>query len=73
MIFLTLENRKDKGRAGLSVAIAYFGCNGYTVSTPLNDTQKYDLVIEKDGIFQSVQCKFGGAKVPNNDDAPGQK
>lgn len=66
---MTLDNRKDKGRAGLSMAIAYFGCNGYTVSTPLNDTQKYDLVVEKNGMFQSVQCKFGGAKVNNNDDA----
>lgn len=66
---MTLENKKDKGRAGLSMAIAYFGCNGYTVSTPLNDTQKYDLVVEKNGIFQSVQCKFGGEKAEDNDDA----
>lgn len=40
------------------MAIAYFGTNGYTVSTPLNDTQWYDLIIEKDGVFQTVQCKF---------------
>lgn len=66
---MTLDNKKDKGRAGLSIAIAYFGSNGYTVSIPLNDTQKYDLVVEKNGIFESVQCKFGGAKVDNNDDA----
>lgn len=45
------ETNKDKGRAGLSMAIAYFGCNGYTISVPLNDTQWYDLIIEKDGIF----------------------
>ena len=63
------ESRKDKGRAGLSMAIAYFGSNGYTVSLPLNDTQDYDLVIEKDGKFQSVQCKFGGARCNNNKDA----
>jgi hypothetical protein len=35
MIFNT---NKEKGRAGLSFAIAYFGSNGYTVSLPLNDT-----------------------------------
>ena len=52
------ENNKDRGRAGLSLAIAYFGANGYTVSVPLNDTQWYDLIIEKDGIFNTVQCKF---------------
>lgn len=54
------ETNKDKGRAGLSMAIAYFGCNGYTISVPLNDTQWYDLIIEKDGIFQTVQCKATG-------------
>ena len=68
---MVLENRKDKGRAALVMAIAYFGSNGYTVSIPLNDTQNYDLVIEKNGIFQSVQCKFGGASVDNNPDAYG--
>ena len=36
MIF---ETNKDKGRAWLADAIAYFGMNGYTVSIPLNDTQ----------------------------------
>lgn len=55
MIFQT---NKDKGRAGLSLAIAYFGTNGYTVSLPMNDTQWYDLIVEKDCIFQTVQCKF---------------
>ena len=68
---MVLDSNKNKGRAALVMAIAYFGSNGYTVSTPLNDTQKYDLVIEKDGKFQSVQCKFGGEIVYNNPDAYG--
>ena len=55
---MVLETNKDKGRAGMALAIAYFGSNGYTVSVPLNDTQWYDLIVEKDGIFQTVQCKF---------------
>lgn len=59
---MILSNNKDKGRAGLSLAIAYFGSNGYTVSIPLNDTQWYDLIIEKDGKFQTVQCKFTATK-----------
>ena len=49
---MLFETNKDKGRAGMSFAIAYFGSNGYTVSVPLNDTQWYDLIIEKDGIFR---------------------
>ena len=59
MVFTT---NKDKGRAGMSMAIAYFGSNGYTISIPLNDTQWYDFIIEKDGIFQTVQCKATGSK-----------
>ena len=66
---MDLDSRKSKGRACLSMAIAYFGSNGYTVNIPLNDTQKYDLVVEKNSKFQTVQCKFGDHKCANNDDA----
>ena len=54
---MLLGNNKEKGRAGMSMTIAYFGSNGYTVSIPLSDTQWYDLIIEKDGKFQTIQCK----------------
>lgn len=40
-------NRKQIGRIGLSMAINYFTINGYTVSLPINDTQWYDLIVEK--------------------------
>lgn len=59
MIF---ETNKDKGRAGMSMGIAYFGSNGYTISIPLNDTQWYDFIAEKDGKFYTVQCKATGSK-----------
>ena len=59
MIF---ETNKDKGRAGMSMGIAYFGANGYTVSIPLNDTQWYDFIAEKDGKFYTIQCKATGSK-----------
>ena len=55
--YLEEINRKQIGRIGLSMAINYFTCQGYTVSLPMNDTQWYDLIIEKDGLFQTVQCK----------------
>ena len=35
---MLFETNKEKDRAGLSAAIAYFGMNGYNVSIPLNDT-----------------------------------
>ena len=57
MIF---ETNKDKGRAGMALGIAWFGANGYTISIPLNDTQWYDFIAEKDGQFYTVQCKATG-------------
>lgn len=59
---MLIENNKQKGNAGLALGIAQFGANGYTVSLPLNDTQWYDFIVEKDGIFQTVQCKFTDSK-----------
>ena len=48
---------REIGRIGLSMAINYFTIQGYTVSLPLNDTQWYDMVVEKDKKFYTVQCK----------------
>ena len=59
MIF---DTNKEKGRAGMALAIAYFGANGYTVSIPLNDTQDYDLIVDKDDKLLTVQVKFTGTK-----------
>ena len=59
------NTNKEKGNAGLSLAIAYFGSNGYTVSLPLNDTQDYDIIVDKNGILQKVQCKATNQKKEN--------
>ena len=58
---MLFDTNKDKGRAGLAMGIAYFGSNGYSVNIPLNDTQWYDFVVEKDGNFYTVQCKATGS------------
>lgn len=50
-------SRKQIGRIGLTMAINYFTLQGYTISLPINDTQWYDLIIEKNGCFGTVQCK----------------
>lgn len=55
---MVLNSNKDKGNAGMSMAIAYFGCNGFTVSIPLNDTQDYDLIIDSNLGLKKVQVKF---------------
>lgn len=53
---------KQKGNCGLGIAIAYFSTNGYIVSIPLNDTQDYDLLIDKDNKIESVQVKYTSCK-----------
>lgn len=62
MNFIT---NKEKGNSGLGMAIAYFSTNNYTVSIPLNDTQDYDLVIEKNNVLKTVQVKATGCKRKN--------
>ena len=59
MIFKT---NKEKGNAGLGIAIAYYSSNGYTVSIPLNDTQDYDLIVDKENVLKKVQVKATSCK-----------
>ncbi len=53
---------KEKGNTGLGIAIAYFSSHGYIVSIPLNDTQDYDLVIDKNHTIKKVQVKSTSCK-----------
>lgn len=53
---------KQKGNCGLGIAIGYFSTNGYTVSIPLNDTQDYDLLIDRDNEIKRVQVKYTSCK-----------
>lgn len=62
---MNFVTNKEKGNSGLGIAIAYFSINGYTVSIPLNDTQDYDLIIEKCGKLEKVQVKATGCKRKN--------
>ena len=57
---MNFKTNKEKGNSGLGMAIAYFTTNGYTVSIPLNDTQDYDLIVEKENKLQRVQVKSTG-------------
>ena len=62
---MNFTTNKEKGNAGLSIAIAYFGSNGYLVSIPLNDTQDYDLIVDDGNTLQKVQVK-ASANVSDN-------
>lgn len=59
---MVLDTRRNIGNAGLAMAIAYFGANGYTASVPLNDTQDYDLVVDMGGGLKKIQVKATNSK-----------
>ena len=54
---MNFKTNKEKGNTSLGIAIAYYSSNGYTVSIPLNDTQDYDLIVDKDNVLKKVQVK----------------
>lgn len=59
-------NTNSKGNIALGKAISYFTEQEYTISVPLNDSQWYDLIVEKDGVFQTVQVKYTSEKPYDN-------
>lgn len=52
-------NSKDKGDITQAKLELVLLTRGYTILNPRGDNQRYDLVIEKDGKFERVQCKTG--------------
>lgn len=59
---MKFKTNKEKGNTSLGIAIAYYASNGYTVSIPLNDTQDYDLIVDKENLIKRVQVKSTGCK-----------
>lgn len=53
--------KTNQGNVGLGRAIAYYTSKGITVMVPLNDAQKYDLVID-DGALKRVSIKTTKSK-----------
>ncbi len=63
---MKFSTNKEKGNTGLGIAIAYYTSNGYIVSIPLNDTQDYDLIVEKHNKLSRVQVKATSCKTKYN-------
>jgi len=49
--------KSQQGNVGLGRAIAYYTAIGFPVMIPLNDTQKYDLVVDIDSKLFRVSVK----------------
>lgn len=59
---MNFKSNKEKGNMGLGMAIAYYTSKGYIVSIPLNDTQDYDLIVERDNKLKIIQVKATSCK-----------
>lgn len=51
-----------QGNIGLGKAIEYFTSYQYPVSLPLNDTQKYDLIVDIEGSLKRISVKTSRSK-----------
>jgi hypothetical protein len=51
------SNPRKQGDIGVGVAISWFMNNDYSVSIPISESQRYDLIVEKDKNLQRVQVK----------------
>ena len=56
--------KSQQGNVGLGRAIAYYTSVGYPIMIPLNDTQKYDIVVDK-GNLMRVSIKTTQGKTKN--------
>jgi ADP-heptose:LPS heptosyltransferase len=52
-------NTKTKGNKAEAIVLAEFIKNNIPVLLPFGDNEKYDLVIDINGQFKSVQIKYG--------------
>ena len=59
---MKFNTNKEKGNTGLGITVAYYTSNGYIVSIPLNDTQDYDLLVDKENKINKVQVKATSCK-----------
>ena len=55
-------NTKQKGNIAIGKAISYFTGINSVVSIPINDSQDYDLIVERDTILYKVQVKYTASK-----------
>jgi len=65
-IFENAKNSTKQGDIGEARAIYEYTRLGYAVSKPLNDSCKYDLIVEKDNSLLRVQVKTSTYKTNEN-------
>jgi len=56
---------RHQGDSGVAAALAYYTSKGHSVSIPFGDAQRYDLIVDRDGELQRVQCKTTTRRKPS--------
>lgn len=56
-LFSAAKNTKQQGNVGMGIAIAHYVAKMFIVSVPLNDSQDYDLIVDKGDGPLRVQVK----------------
>lgn len=54
-----MRSTKEIGDTAVAGVLARLLKRGYAILLPFGDSQRYDLVLDKDGQFFRVQCKSG--------------
>ncbi len=54
-----MRNTKEIGDTAVAGVLAKLLKKGYAILLPFGDSQRYDLVLDKNGQFFRVQCKSG--------------
>lgn len=65
-MFDDLSSTKKQGNLGVARALYEYSRLGYTVLTPLTDCNTYDIVVEREGVFQRVQVKTTSLREPKS-------
>jgi len=67
---LLQKNTRRQGDVGLGQAIAYFTSLGYSVSLPLTESQRYDLIVDDGEELARIEVKSSRYTVPANSRYP---
>ena len=57
------ETTRNQGDHGVAQALAYYASQGWPVSVPFGEGQRYDLIVDRGGVLSRVQCKSTLSKV----------
>lgn len=59
---MEFENTRQQGAYGVALATAYFTSLGHSVSIPMSDCQRYDLIVDDGSVLSRVEVKTSANK-----------